>query len=398
MSASAAPIRKLLSEALAERIPGALEPRVWTERERVPCGVEAIDALLGGGLPVGAISELVGPECSGRTTAALGMVAALTQAGKVCAWVDVSDSLDPEAAAAAGVDLSRLLWVRCGGPTEAAQPAVKVEVRSSVLEGLAQTGKPVAPGHCGAGHPRNETRGMPQALEELLLQTPRSPVAAKADKLQKGLSARGRAVARKEGWTDPAAHRLGEARARLLSRVYGGQQPAHGSEVREAVQPALPVMEAEKPKARRRERWSTKDGGALDQALRAADLLLMNGGFAVLVLDLGSTPAEFAWRVPLATWFRYRAACDRTRTSLVLLTQQACAKSSAEAVVKLRVGEMENEGPVMTGMRYEAELERQRFAREPARRAEKVVPICKPPQSERAGMWRRAMTWVRGAR
>ena len=37
-------------------------------------------------------------------------------AAKVCAWIDVSNALHPESAAAAGVDLSRLLWVRCGVP------------------------------------------------------------------------------------------------------------------------------------------------------------------------------------------------------------------------------------------------------------------------------------------
>ena len=73
-----------------------------------------VDQLLQGGFPLGAITELVGPECSGRTSLALTFVAGLTQAGKVCAWVDVSDALHPASAAALGVDLSRLLWIRCG--------------------------------------------------------------------------------------------------------------------------------------------------------------------------------------------------------------------------------------------------------------------------------------------
>jgi hypothetical protein len=54
------------------------------------------------------------PECSGRTSLALSFLTRLTHAGKVCAWIDVSNSLRPESVAAAGVDLHHLLWVRCG--------------------------------------------------------------------------------------------------------------------------------------------------------------------------------------------------------------------------------------------------------------------------------------------
>jgi recA bacterial DNA recombination protein len=57
---------------------------------------------------------VVGSECSWRTSLALSFLAQMTQSEKACAWIDVSDTLDPESAAAAGVDLSRLLWVRCG--------------------------------------------------------------------------------------------------------------------------------------------------------------------------------------------------------------------------------------------------------------------------------------------
>jgi hypothetical protein len=45
----------------------------------------------------------------------LGLLAAFTQQGKVCALVDASDSLEPASAAAAGLRLSNLVWVRCRG-------------------------------------------------------------------------------------------------------------------------------------------------------------------------------------------------------------------------------------------------------------------------------------------
>ncbi len=103
-----------LKPSLAERIPSALTPLPRVPSPVAPTGIREIDALLHGGFPVGALSEIVGPECSGRTSLTLAFVAGMTQEGKVCAWVDVSDTLHPESAAALGVDLSRLLWIRCG--------------------------------------------------------------------------------------------------------------------------------------------------------------------------------------------------------------------------------------------------------------------------------------------
>ncbi len=128
----------------------------------------------------------------------------------------------------------------------------------------------------------------------------------------------------------------------------------------------------------------------LDQALRTTDLLLHNGGFSAIVLDLGSVPAAFAWRIPLATWFRFRAACERTRASLILLTQHPCARSSAELVLRLQPGTIEAHGNVMTGVHYSAATERSRFAESEPR----VVSIRKPPQSERPGHWKSGAAWA----
>jgi hypothetical protein len=75
-------------------------------------GIEALDALTGG-LPRGALSEICGPASSGRTSVLLSLMAAMTARSEVCALVDTSDSFDPKSAEAAGVDLRRLLWVRC---------------------------------------------------------------------------------------------------------------------------------------------------------------------------------------------------------------------------------------------------------------------------------------------
>ena len=81
--------------------------------EMVSSGITAMDALTGG-LPRGCLTEICGPASSGRTTLLLAALAAATRRGECCAVVDASDALDPQSAAAAGVELERLLWVRCG--------------------------------------------------------------------------------------------------------------------------------------------------------------------------------------------------------------------------------------------------------------------------------------------
>jgi hypothetical protein len=81
--------------------------------EMVSSGIRELDALTGG-LPRGCITEICGPASSGRTGVLLAALAGATQRGEVCALVDASDALDPASAVAAGVEMGRLLWVRCG--------------------------------------------------------------------------------------------------------------------------------------------------------------------------------------------------------------------------------------------------------------------------------------------
>jgi hypothetical protein len=81
--------------------------------EMVSSGLREIDALAGG-LPRGCLSEVCGSASSGRTSVLLAALAAATRREEVCALVDATDALDAVSAAAAGVDLERLLWVRCG--------------------------------------------------------------------------------------------------------------------------------------------------------------------------------------------------------------------------------------------------------------------------------------------
>ena len=71
-----------------------------------------IESLLAGGLPRGKLVELAGRRSSGRFSVGMAALASVTSTGEPAALVDLGDNLDPQAAAAAGVELDLLLWVR----------------------------------------------------------------------------------------------------------------------------------------------------------------------------------------------------------------------------------------------------------------------------------------------
>jgi recombination protein RecA len=92
-------------------------------RETLATGLPSLDAIIEG-FPRGAISEIIGPESSGRTTLIHSLLAVSTSKLEVCAYVDTSDSFDPVSASAAGVALSQLIWIRCASNAGHALKAV----------------------------------------------------------------------------------------------------------------------------------------------------------------------------------------------------------------------------------------------------------------------------------
>jgi len=196
MPENLAALRLQVETALAGRVAAPFAYRDRKLVEMVSAGIPEIDALTGG-LPRGGLTEICGPPCSGRTSLLVSALASRTEQAEVCALVDGRDAFDPYAAAAAGVELKQLLWVRC----------------------------------------RN-----------------------------------------------------------------------------------------------------------IEQALRSTDLLLQGGGFGMIAVDLSDIPAGTVRHVPLNAWFRFRRAVEDTPTILMLIEQEANAKTCASLV--LRVG---FEAPRWTG-------------------------------------------------
>ena len=188
MPGNLAALRLQVETALAGRVAAPFSYRDRKLVEMVSAGIPEIDALTGG-LPRGGLTEICGPPCSGRTSLLVSALASRTAQAEVCALVDGRDAFDPHAAAAAGVELKQLLWVRC----------------------------------------RN-----------------------------------------------------------------------------------------------------------IEQTLRSTDLLLQGGGFGMIAVDLSDIPAATVRHVPLNAWFRFRRVVEDTPTILMLIEQEANAKTCASLV--LRVG------------------------------------------------------------
>lgn len=336
---TASTIRLQIETALASKVPSALTPQPKMIRSTVETGIEPLDNLLQGGLPVGGVSELTGPECSGRTSIALSFLARFTEANKVCAWIDVSNTFDPASAAAAGVNLKKLLWVRCGVQETT---TVTADQRFQLPEKYF-TPSAIKKGLHGGGfgpHPRTEVRGMSGAVADLFASKSEEP-----------------------------------------------QRPPRPQK-ENAETSSVPVTQAV-PSPKRAKQYD-----AMEQGVRSANLLLETGGFGAIILDMGSIAPEYVARIELSTWHRYRLAAERTQSSILLLSQHPCAKSSSELQLRLLpAGMMSEDTTVFNGMQPQIEVVRHRFTQTKSN----VITMRKPPQNVRSACWHNRATWaVRG--
>lgn len=215
----------LIRAQVESRLPGALTTYVRSEREMLPSGISAIDRETGG-IPKSALTQICSPagSSSGKTTLLLSLMAQTTRRGEFIALVDASDCFDPASADLAGVELSHVLWVRCG----------------------------------------------------------------------------------------------------------------------------------EKPGMR-----------SLEQAFKTADILVQNGGFGLIAVDLGNADERLVRRVPLTTWFRFARVVEKMPAALVFLTASPAARSCAALTLQLDRGNArwEEDGALahtqlLTGVDFAAEIVR----------------------------------------
>jgi recombination protein RecA len=148
--------------------------------EVVPSGSIALDLALGvGGYPRGRIVEIYGPESSGKTTLALHAIAEAQKNGGTAAFIDVEHALDPNYAAALGVDLDNLL-VSQPDTGEQALEIAEMLTRSNAVDVIvvdsvaALVTKAELEGDMGDAHVGLQARLMSQALRKLTAAISRS--------------------------------------------------------------------------------------------------------------------------------------------------------------------------------------------------------------------------------
>jgi recombination protein RecA len=107
-----------IESAISSRFSTAFKVHEKRPAEVTPTGIPQIDGFTEGGLPRGAITEIFGNTSSGRTAFVLSSLAHATTHEEVCALVDTNEVFDPTTASRAGVQLDRLLWVRCNNNLE----------------------------------------------------------------------------------------------------------------------------------------------------------------------------------------------------------------------------------------------------------------------------------------
>lgn len=141
--------------------------------ETISTGSLSLDIALGaGGLPMGRIVEVYGPESSGKTTLTLELIAAAQKVGKTCAFVDAEHALDPIYAQKLGVDIDALL-VSQPDTGEQALEICDALARSGAIDVLvidsvaALTPKAEIEGEMGDSHMGLQARMLSQAMRKL---------------------------------------------------------------------------------------------------------------------------------------------------------------------------------------------------------------------------------------
>ena len=150
------------------------------EIETIPTGSLGLDYALGvGGIPRGRVSEIFGPEASGKTTLALHMIAEAQKLGGMAAFIDAEHAFDATYARALGVDTENLLMSQPDNG-EQALDIVEALVRSGAIDIIvidsvaALTPRAEIEGDMGDSHMGLQARLMSQALRKLTAITAKS--------------------------------------------------------------------------------------------------------------------------------------------------------------------------------------------------------------------------------
>jgi recombination protein RecA len=316
-------VRRPPASATSFAIPGVRPASALDIRpapDMVHFGIPSLDALTGG-VPRGALTEMVGPASSGRTSVMFALMAEITRRQEICALVDVTDSFDPASAEAAGVDLKRVLWVRCGkssnqGSEDGSEASPrklctqKKELNNVHGSNAEKNHQAITSGCFEAARGRRELVSNFQRPQTI------NNVAPQAKHISWSIH---------QNYDSRLRHAMVNGKNPDAWSVNRGAHFSDGITNRRKTR-AFPCQFATAQKAK----WNR-----LDQALKATDLLLQSGGFGLVIIDLGDISPEQSRRIPLTSWFRFRRAVESTPTILIVIAKDSCAKTCASLVMQL---------------------------------------------------------------
>jgi len=163
-------LKKRFGEGAVMKLGEAKRPEVAA----IPTGSLSLDLALGiGGIPRGRITEIFGPEASGKTTICQHIIAEAQKLGGIAAFIDVEHALDPEYAARCGVDVDEL-YISQPDTGEQALEIAEALIRSGAVDVVvmdsvaALVPRAEIEGEMGDSHMGLQARLMSQALRKLV--------------------------------------------------------------------------------------------------------------------------------------------------------------------------------------------------------------------------------------
>jgi recombination protein RecA len=248
---------------------------------------------------------------SGKVAILCSLLSQVTDREELCALIDASDCFDATSAGTAGVDLSRLLWVRCG----------KKQGRGKV-HGLDIKEKQRA---------RCEERLETRCEERLGTRYEDKLSAGYEERLRNNYEHKLRA-----DYEDMVT--IGYETLKYTTQEYksrtgcqGKPMADHQGRPRAGYEGKSQIKEFRNAGERRMK--------PLEQAFKAADILIQNGGFGLIAIDLGEVEERLVRKIPLTTWFRFARVIEKQPTALVVFATYPAAQSCAALTLHLKNAE-----------------------------------------------------------
>jgi recombination protein RecA len=242
------------------------------------------------------------------------LLAHATRSDYYCALVDVSGVFDAQFAAEMDADLEKLLWVRCGGPRTKQYQHARVALLSQPMSLELMMAGPLKFNLIHDG----DVIGNLTALTEGEMKKPVQNVGE--------LEAMGGQQKMGAG--------AGGLRTLTVELVDNSAKPWwHNGASRHPLAPSSMSMS----RAGRPNRLDLKqEMKPLEKAFKAADILLQNGGFGLIAVDLSGVDERLLRKVPKATWFRFSRVAEKTQTTLVFLASYPAAGNCSAWALRMK--------------------------------------------------------------